>query len=224
MLIIGRAVAGVGAAALFSGGLTIVAYSVPLRKRPIYIAALSSTFGIAAVVGPILGGGASGPRLLDLLPLTVPSVFTDHVSWRWCFWINLPLGAITLVVVAWCFPNPSGRHPDMTTRHKLEQIDFGGAALLVTAVVCLLLALHWGGIVYPWDDARVWGPLVLTAIFLGGFVAEQRSRGDTATIPPRIVRQRTVAFCALFSCFLAMALYTCVPPARRLAFRRPRHH
>lgn len=66
MLIVGRAVAGAGAAALFSGGMTIVGYSVPLRKRAIYIAALSSMFGIASVVGPILGG-----------------FFTDNVSWRW---------------------------------------------------------------------------------------------------------------------------------------------
>ena len=69
MLIVGRAVAGAGAAALFSGGMTIVAYSVPLRKRPIYIGLLSSMFGISSVVGPILGGA-----------------FTDRLSWRWCFW------------------------------------------------------------------------------------------------------------------------------------------
>jgi fucose permease len=66
MFIIGRAIAGTGAAALFQGGMTIIGYSVPLRKRPIYIAALSSMFGIASVVGPILGGA-----------------FTDNVSWRW---------------------------------------------------------------------------------------------------------------------------------------------
>lgn len=67
MLIVGRAVAGVGAAALFSGGMTIIGFSVPLRKRAIYIAMLSSMFGISSVVGPILGGA-----------------FTDRVSWRWC--------------------------------------------------------------------------------------------------------------------------------------------
>lgn len=69
MLIVGRAVAGAGAAALFSGGMTIIGYSVPLRKRPIYIGLLSSMFGISSVIGPILGGA-----------------FTDRLTWRWCFW------------------------------------------------------------------------------------------------------------------------------------------
>jgi hypothetical protein len=69
MLIVGRAVAGAGAAALFSGSMTIIAYSVPLRRRPVYIGFLSSMFGISSVVGPILGGA-----------------FTDRLTWRWCFW------------------------------------------------------------------------------------------------------------------------------------------
>ena len=69
MLIVGRAVAGAGAAALFSGGMTIIGYSVPLRRRPIYIGLLSSMFGISSVIGPILGGA-----------------FTDRLTWRWCFW------------------------------------------------------------------------------------------------------------------------------------------
>ena len=73
MLIVGRAIAGGGAAALFSGGMTIVGYAVALRKRAIYIALLSSMFGISSVIGPILGG-----------------VLTDKASWRWCFVGVLP--------------------------------------------------------------------------------------------------------------------------------------
>lgn len=74
MLIVGRAIAGAGASALFSGGMTIVGFSVPLNQRPIFIAALSSMFGISSVVGPLLGGA-----------------LTDHVSWRWCFWVSRAL-------------------------------------------------------------------------------------------------------------------------------------
>jgi len=73
MLIVGRAVAGAGASALFSGSMTIIAFTVPLIRRPMYIAAISSMFGISSVVGPLLGGA-----------------FTDRVSWRWCFWVNFP--------------------------------------------------------------------------------------------------------------------------------------
>jgi len=72
MLILGRAVAGAGASALFSGGMTIVGFTVPLIRRPMFIAALSSMFGVSSVVGPLLGGA-----------------LTDKVSWRWCFWVRL---------------------------------------------------------------------------------------------------------------------------------------
>ena len=72
-LIVGRAVAGIGGSGLFSGVMTIIAYSVPLRKRALYLGGLTSMFGVSSVVGPLLGG-----------------VFTDRLSWRWCFWINLP--------------------------------------------------------------------------------------------------------------------------------------
>lgn len=72
-LIIGRAIAGIGASAIYSGGMTILGYTVPLRKRSIYIALLTSMFGVSAIVGPLIGGA-----------------LTDNLSWRWCFWINLP--------------------------------------------------------------------------------------------------------------------------------------
>jgi len=72
MLIVGRAVAGAGASAIFSGGMTIVGFTVPLRKRPIYIATLSSMFGVSSIIGPLLGGA-----------------LTDKLTWRWCFWVRL---------------------------------------------------------------------------------------------------------------------------------------
>ncbi|KAK5054658.1 hypothetical protein LTR84_001550 [Exophiala bonariae] len=192
MLIVGRAVAGAGAAALFSGGMTIVGYTVPLRKRPIYIGLLSSMFGIASVVGPILGGA-----------------FTDRVSWRWCFYINLPIGAIAIAAVFFFFSNPVRKHSDLTLKQKIGQIDLLGAFFLICAIVCLLLALQWGGTTYPWSHSKVWGNILGFGLLISVFTGIQLWKGDTATLPPRIMlRQRTVFVCAFFSTFLAMALYT----------------
>ena len=192
MLIVGRAVAGAGAAALFSGAMTIIAYSVPLRRRPVYIGLLSSMFGISSVVGPILGGA-----------------FTDRLTWRWCFWINLPFGACAIATVFFFFKNPDRKHTKLTTRQKILEIDLLGAFFLICAIVCLLLALQWGGSVYPWRDSRVWGCLLGFGLITTVFITLQLYRGDRATIPPRLLlKQRTVAACALFSMFLAMGLYT----------------
>ncbi|EXJ71346.1 uncharacterized protein A1O5_05153 [Cladophialophora psammophila CBS 110553] len=192
MLIVGRAVAGVGAAAIFSGGMTIVAYSVPLRKRPIYIGLLSSMFGIASVVGPILGGA-----------------FTDRVSWRWCFYINLPIGAIAIAAVFFFFKNPERRHSNLTLRQKIGQLDLLGAFFLICAIVCLLLALQWGGVTYAWSNSKVWGCILGFGLLIIVFTGIQLWKGDLATLPPRIMlRQRTVFVCAFFSAFLAMGLYT----------------
>ncbi|KAI4748474.1 putative major facilitator superfamily transporter [Aureobasidium sp. EXF-12298] len=192
MLIVGRAVAGVGAAALFSGGMTIIGFIAPLRKRAIYIAALSSMFGIASVVGPLLGG-----------------VFTDHATWRWCFWINLPFGGIGLVAVFFFFENPERRHTNMTTKEKIKQIDLLGAFLLICAIVCLLLALQWGGTTYPWSNSKVWGCLLGFGLLISVFIALQIKLGDRATLPPRIlIKNRTVLVSALYSTFFAMGMYT----------------
>lgn len=193
MFIIGRAVAGAGAAALFSGGMTIIGYSVPLRKRPIYIAALSSMFGIASVVGPILGGA-----------------LTDKVSWRWCFWINLPFGAVSLAVVFFFFSNPERRYSHMPIKDRIKQVDLVGATFLICAIVCLLLALQWGGQTYPWKNSKVWGTLLGFGLLIIVFIAIQILQKDRATIPLRVFKQRTVLVSCVFSALLSMALYTYV--------------
>ncbi|KAL8787632.1 MAG: hypothetical protein Q9195_007678 [Heterodermia aff. obscurata] len=160
MLIVGRAIAGAGAAALFSGGMTIVGYSVALRKRALYISLLSSMFGISSVVGPLLGG-----------------VLTDRATWRWCFWINLPFGAVALFTVFFFFKNPERPHTGMTFRQKMHQIDLGGAFLLICGIVCLLLALQWGGTTYPWHNSKVWGCILGFGLIIGCFIALQFKLG-----------------------------------------------
>ncbi|KAI9754653.1 MAG: hypothetical protein M4579_004616 [Chaenotheca gracillima] len=192
MLIVGRAVAGAGASALFSGGITIVGFSMPLKKRPLYIAALSSMFGISSVIGPILGGA-----------------LTDKATWRWCFWINLPFGGIALLTVFFFFKSPKREASTLTFMQKIQEIDLLGAFFLICCIVCLLLALQWGGTTYAWSDSKVWGCILGFGLLLIVFIVIQVIRGDKATIPPRIfLKQRTVLSSSLYSCFLAMGLYS----------------
>ncbi|KAH6678285.1 major facilitator superfamily domain-containing protein [Halenospora varia] len=189
-LIVGRAVAGAGASALFSGAMTIIGFSVPLHKRPMFIASLSSMFGISSVVGPLLGGA-----------------FTDRLSWRWCFWINLPFGAIAIASVFFFFKPPPRKDTGLSVKQRILDIDLIGAFFLICSIVCLLLALQWGGTTYPWKDSKVWGCLLGFGLLIIVFIAQQFRRGERATIPPRILGQRTVLFSSLFSCFLSMGLY-----------------
>ncbi|KAI4917414.1 hypothetical protein J4E85_009933 [Alternaria conjuncta] len=191
MFIVGRAVAGAGAAALYSGGMTIIGFSVPLRKRAIYIAALSSMFGIASVVGPILGGA-----------------LTDRASWRWCFWINLPFGAVSLGVVFFFFTNPKRMYSHLPVKQRLKNIDIVGAVFLICAIVCLLLCLQWGGFSYAWSNSKVWGTLLGFGLLISVFIGLQMRKGDRATIPVRVFTQRTVLVSCLYSTLLSMALYT----------------
>lgn len=182
-LIVGRAIAGVGSAGIFSGALIILAYSVPLEKRPMYSGFIGSMYGIASVSGPLLGG-----------------VFTDKVSWRWCFLINLPIGAITVIVIALFFPDPNRKvNEDETWAERFKQFDPVGTALLMPAVICLLLALQWGGTTYAWGSWRIIVLLVFFAVLISIFLFVQNKQQDLATVPPRIFFKRTVWSSSFYS-------------------------
>ncbi|KAF3169213.1 hypothetical protein TWF788_010690 [Orbilia oligospora] len=159
-LIVGRAIAGIGVGGIFSGCILILAHILPLRKRPLAIACLASVWGIASIIGPLLGGA-----------------FTDHVSWRWCFYINLPLGAISVIVVTLVLKLPH-KSEGLTLRERIYQLDLVGAAILIPTVVSLLLALQWGGTTYAWNDPRIIGlfiipfllSCILTSMVSGGLI------------------------------------------------------
>lgn len=193
-LIIGRAISGVGSAGIFAGALTILAYTVPLNKRPIYTGLVSGMWGISSVAGPLLGG-----------------LLTDQVSWRWCFYINLPIGLVTVVVIAVFFHDPQRNIEPAPWRVRLWQLDPIGTVIFMPAVVCLLLVLQWGGIEYDWDDSRITSLLMLSGVLILVFIYVQYKMQDNATVPPRIFKKRTVWASCWFSfntgaCFL-MAVY-----------------
>ena len=182
-LIVGRAVAGVGSAAIFSGALIILAYSVPLEKRPLYSGMIGSMYGIASVSGPLLGGA-----------------FTDKVTWRWCFYINLPIGAITVAVIALFFPDPHREITnDDTMAQRIKRFDPFGTAVFMPAIICLLLALQWGGTEYQWGSWRIILLFCLFGVLIAAFVFIQYKQQDLGTVPPRIFFKQSVWAASFFS-------------------------
>ncbi|WQF79023.1 Putative major facilitator superfamily, MFS transporter superfamily [Colletotrichum destructivum] len=177
VFIVGRAIAGVGGGGIFAGTIIIMVYSVPLHRRPKYHGAFEAVFSLASIVGPLLGGA-----------------FTSKVTWRWCFYINLPLGGVVLLIVAFVLQPPAQELGDTSLWQKLKQLDFAGNSVFIPSVVCLLLALQWGGVEYAWNNPRIIILLVLAVVLIISFVAIQILIPETATVPPRIMRQRSIAF------------------------------
>ncbi|KAL2827943.1 major facilitator superfamily domain-containing protein [Aspergillus cavernicola] len=176
VLIVGRAVAGIGVAGIFSGAMVIIALCVPLAKRPLVFGMFGMVWGIASIAGPLLGGA-----------------FTDSVSWRWCFYINLPIGGVSMVIVAFILQLPEQKEFKGTPiLERIKQLDFIGASLLIPSIICLLLALQWGGNKYAWKSSRIIGLFVGFGLLTILTIISQIKIGDRATLPPRIMKQRAV--------------------------------
>ncbi|CAF9902778.1 MAG: hypothetical protein ALECFALPRED_000014 [Alectoria fallacina] len=177
MLVVGRAVAGLGSAGLLSGCFVILVQSMPLRRRPMVVGVMGSIEGVATLAAPLLGGA-----------------LTQSLDWRWCFYINAPIGAVTLLLTMCCFSD-TRKLSDvvrMTFKQKVSQLDLLSNLLFLPALTSLFLAFSWAGTKYPWDSGRVIGPLVTFAVLLAAFVYNQFRRGEAAALPSRVIKHRTV--------------------------------
>ncbi|KAJ5108193.1 hypothetical protein N7456_004868 [Penicillium angulare] len=175
-LIFGRAIAGIGSGGLAPGALLVLANSLPVHRRALYFGIIGSMGGIATVTGPLIGG-----------------LLTDHASWRWCFYINIPLGAITGVFITAFFRNPKSTQRRKSGKmSKVKQMDPIGIVVFIPAIVSVLLGLQWGGTKYEWSNVRIIVLFVLFVLFSSGWCYIQYCKQEEATVPPHILANRNI--------------------------------
>ncbi|KAI1749855.1 major facilitator superfamily domain-containing protein [Xylaria castorea] len=189
-LIGGRAVQGIG-----GGGINllielIVSDLVPLRERGAYFGIVFGVFSLGTAVGPLVGGA-----------------IVDGTTWRWVFWINLPVAGVALVLHFLFLHVNYDREAAILT--KLKRIDYAGNAILVASVVAVLLALSWGGTKYPWSSYQVLVPLIV-GIF--GLVLFHMYEGmpwvrEYPTLPERVFKRRTPAIALIIACINFICLF-----------------
>lgn len=184
--IIGRAVAGVGAAGVATGGMTVVLTVASPRTKPVFMGLCSGCFALGIVLAPILSG-----------------VFTTKATWRWCFWFNLPPGAVTLATMLFFFrPPPRSPRDDrekLGIGERIKSLDLIGCGIFIPAIFMLLLALTRGNVEQAWGSATVVGLFVGGGVLLLVFVFWERRKGDEAMIPGRLLQRRAISCSVLFS-------------------------
>jgi EmrB/QacA subfamily drug resistance transporter len=181
VLILGRAIQGLGAGGLIPLAMAVIGDLIAPRERGKWQGLTGAVFGVASVVGPATGGWIS-----------------DNASWRWAFFVSLPFGLLALVVVQRGFT--------MEPSHSDHSIDYTGAALLTAGLSAGLLATVWGGTQYPWGSAQIVGMFVVSAAVLVGFVAWER-RAREPILPLDLFRNRTFAASQVALFFIGSAMF-----------------
>ncbi|KAI0338621.1 MFS general substrate transporter [Trametopsis cervina] len=181
VLIVGRAIQGVGGGGIQSLSSIVTADLVPLRERGFFTAITGIIFTISSIIGPFIAGGLA-----------------QHASWRWLFYMNLPLCAVAMVVVFFFLQLKAPRE---SFREKLMKLDWLGNMLIISSTCACILGLTWGGIKYPWTSARVLSPLLLGIAGLAFAIVYETKWAKQPTIPLIVLSNRT-SFAGYVATFL----------------------
>ncbi|KAL1963468.1 hypothetical protein VTN77DRAFT_8369 [Rasamsonia byssochlamydoides] len=185
MLIVARAVAGLGSAGLMNGALTILSACVPLHKRPAYFGAMMGVSQLGIVTGPLIGGA-----------------FTEYTTWRWCFYINLPIGGLVAILLFLIHIPENIKPRDIpVSQIIMTRLDLIGFALFAPAAIQFFLALDYGGNQFAWNSATVIGLFCGAGATFILFLVWEYFKGDEAMIPFSMVRIRAVWSACLVQLF-----------------------
>jgi EmrB/QacA subfamily drug resistance transporter len=180
-LVVFRALQGIGGGGLIVTTIAIIGDIIPPRERGRYQGLFGATFGVATVIGPLLGG-----------------FFVDQLSWRWIFYVNLPTGAVAFGVIASVLSAPAAR--------RSHDIDYAGAVLLTIALTALILVTSLGGTTFPWSSPVIFGLIIVTLVgglaFIGG-----EWRAVEPILPLKLFRNRNFAISSSVGLIVGLSLF-----------------
>ncbi|TVY84592.1 Dehydrocurvularin exporter [Lachnellula suecica] len=173
-LIIARAIQGMGASGALSGSVLMINYVAHPSQQPLFLGLWTTVYMISTIIGPLIGGA-----------------FTTHVTWRWCFWINLPVGGPVVAMVLIFFHVPKHvKYPVASWKEILINLDIPGFSVLVASLVCFTLALQKGGQTELWSDGSVIATLVMWVVLTIGFFVIEYFMGYQALVPLGLLKSR----------------------------------
>lgn len=198
IFVAGRAVTGLGFTGVFVTIMIVIVDIFPLRRQPFIVGSLAAAFTVGTILGPLFGG-----------------IIISRISFRWCFYLTILIGAALVPVIHFTLQYPQKQAQDSKDQNfqqrsglkgKILELDLPGNLTFAPAVACLLLALSWGGFVYPWNSGRIIVLLIFSAVLGLAFVATQICSPKTAMVPGYILKNRNIASGVLYSACIAGAM------------------